>query len=199
MDPITALTIGSTAVGLVTSFMGGQDKVKAAQQTADASSRIAGLETQQDQVRRQAMEVSARRQQIETVRMQQRARAQALTNATSQGASKGSGLEGGYGQISGQTGFNQLGISQNLAFGEQMFDINAQINTQKQAIAQASALSAQGTGMQSLGQGILGSTGAINNLGRQFSGTMGNTPTGNPAAQQGWGSWMSSIGGNGLV
>jgi hypothetical protein len=74
------------------------------------------------------MEVDARRQQLEIIRNQQRSRALALTNATAQGASKGSGLQGGYGQISGQSTTNLLGTQQALQTGENVFDANASIS-----------------------------------------------------------------------
>lgn len=78
-------------------------------------------------IKRQAMEVDARRQQLEIIRGQQRARALGLTNATATGSSKGSGLQGGYGQISGQSGVNLLGVQQNLQAGRGVFDANAAI------------------------------------------------------------------------
>lgn len=194
MDPITAITAGSAAVGLISSIMGGSDKYAAAKQTAAAQSQIAGLETQQDAVRKQAMEVGARRQQMEVLRNQQRARSLALNNATSQGAQFGSGLQGGYGQIAGQTGVNMLGISQGLQSGQQMFGLNAQINTQKQMIAQASAMSAQGQGESALGAGILGNLGTIKNLSGGISG-----PASAGGGMSSYGGWMSSMGTGGLI
>jgi hypothetical protein len=77
--------------------------------------------------KRQAMEVDARRQQLEIIRGQQRARSLGLTNSTAQGSSKGSGLQGGYGQASGQSGVNLLGVQQALQSGENIFDANANI------------------------------------------------------------------------
>jgi hypothetical protein len=73
------------------------------------------------------MEVDARRQQLEIIRNQQRGRALGLTTATAQGAQRGSGLQGGYGQISGQTGVNLLGVQQNLQAGRNIFDANSNI------------------------------------------------------------------------
>jgi len=90
-----------------------------------------GIVSQQRDIeatKRQAMEVDARRQQLEIIRNQQRGRALGLTTATSQGASKGSGLQGGYGQISGQTGVNLLGVQQNLQAGRAIFDANSNIS-----------------------------------------------------------------------
>jgi hypothetical protein len=101
--------------------------------TAAAGSRtinqgIVGEQREIEATKRQAMEVDARRQQLEIIRNQQRGRALGLTTATSQGAGKGSGLQGGYGQISGQTGVNLLGVQQNLQAGRDIFDSNSSIS-----------------------------------------------------------------------
>ncbi len=88
---------------------------------------LVGQQKNIEATKRQAMEVDARRQQLEIIRNQQRGRALGLTAATSQGASKGSGLQGGYGQISGQSGTNLLGVQQNLQSGRNIFDSNANI------------------------------------------------------------------------
>lgn len=95
---------------------------------------IAGGRNIEEQ-KQKAMELDARRQQLEVIRNQQRGRALALTTATSQGASRGSGLQGGYGQISGQTGVNLLGIQQNLDIGRNIFGINQGISDSR--VAQA--------------------------------------------------------------
>lgn len=192
MDPITG---GLAAVGLISSIFGGIQKTQAAEQSAEASKRIAGLETQQDAIRKQAMEVSARRQQMEVLRNQQRARSLALNNATSQGAQFGSGLQGGYGQVGGQSGVNALGINQALQSGEQMFGLNAQINQQKMNIADASSTAAMGAGLSSLGSGILGNLGTIKNLSGNATAGWGSSSSG---SNQSYGGWTSSMGSNGI-
>jgi len=101
--------------------------VTAAGASRDINQGIVAQQKNIEATKRQAMEVDARRQQLEIIRNQQRGRALGLTTATSQGASKGSGLQGGYGQISGQTGVNLLGVQQNLQAGRQVFDANAAI------------------------------------------------------------------------
>jgi hypothetical protein len=97
------------------------------------NNNIVGYEQQIEGQRMQAMNLDARRRSLEVLRNQQRARAVALTNANAQGAARGSGLQGGYGQIAGQTGVNMLGISQNLQIGQNIFGLNNQITGQKQA------------------------------------------------------------------
>src|SRR5882672_3742875 len=136
------IAIASGVLGLGMSIFGGVKQSQAAQQMAAAKQQIAGLETQQDTVRRSAMELSAKRQQMEVLRNAQRARSLALNNATSQGAQFGSGLQGGYGQVQGAASWNNLGITQNLDLGEQMFSLNQHINEQKMNIAGAESSSA---------------------------------------------------------
>lgn len=181
------LAIASGAVGLGMSIFGGVDQMNAAKQKAAAEQNIASDEMQQDAVRRQAMELSSHRQQMEVVRNAQRARALATNNATSQGAQFGSGLQGGYGQISGQAQWNNLGISQNTQFGEQMFDISNQINQQKQLISGSESLSATGAGISKLGGALMSSFNPIKNLSGNIGGSSSN-PTGyanNPWSQSG--------------
>lgn len=108
------------------------------QQSVDASNKSYGINQgiiQNEQLvegqKAQAMELDARRQQLEVIRNQQRGRALALTNATAQGASKGSGLQGGYGQVSGQSGVNALGIQQNLEIGRNIFGLNTGISNSR--------------------------------------------------------------------
>lgn len=78
--------------------------------------------------KRAAMELDARRNQLEIIRTQQRARALGLVTAQNQGSKEGSGLQGAYGQISGQTGVNLLGVQQNLGIGRDIFNQNAVIS-----------------------------------------------------------------------
>jgi cell division protein FtsL len=141
--------------GLGFSLFGGLQQMDASKEEADISKNIAGYEQQINEKHRQAMELDANRQQMQTVRTAQVARATALQNATTQGAQQGSGLQGGYGGIAGQTGVNQLGISQNLQIGENLFDLNNQISQQKMRMADAKSKAAQGQGLASFGGDIM--------------------------------------------
>lgn len=116
-------------------ILAADQSVSASNATTAATRSIFGLEQGNEAQRRQAMEIDARRNQLEIIRNQQRGRALALTAATAQGASRGSGLQGGYGQISGQTGVNLLGIQQNLQVGRNIFDNNAAISAQRLGMA----------------------------------------------------------------
>lgn len=185
------IAIASGAIGLGMTLFGGSQQVSAAKQTAEAQRQIAADEIKQDSVRRKAMELAASRQQMEVFRNAQRARALALNNATSQGAQFGSGLQGGYGQVGGQANWQSSGIQRNLGFGEQMFDINNEINQQKMIIAAAGGTSATGAGISKLGSTLMSSFGPIKNI----SGTIGGT---NAFSSNGTGGYsQGNLGGTG--
>jgi hypothetical protein len=149
-DQITGLGGLGELASLSGQFLGVSESSQGAQAKYDAQKKIAALEMQADAQRRQAMEISARRNMLQTVRNAQQAQAQALANATSQGAQFGSGVAGGKGTVAGEAGQQMLGVSQNLQIGENMFDINNQINIQKMNEADAESKIAQGQGMSSM-------------------------------------------------
>lgn len=110
-----------------------QNTLAASQQSYGIQQNIIAAERGVQEQQRRAMELDGRRQQMEIIRNQQRARALALTGATAQGAAQGSGLQGGYGQISGITGTNMLGVSQALDIGRSIFGLNQNISDQRVA------------------------------------------------------------------
>lgn len=165
-----------------------------ASKQAAAQKQIALLEQSADAQRRKAMEVAARRQEIENGRNVQRARSMGLATATAQGGEFGSGLQGGQAQAAGQGNWNQLGIQQSLQTGETLFDINGQISQQKIKAGQAATLSSIGSGLTSLGGSMMGSLNAMSRL----SGGLNVGGTGWQSSGQGtqWG--MGSINSNGM-
>lgn len=201
MDPVsigigTIVQLGMTAVGAYEAHEGSKTKQEGygiieqgAQQINQGA--IASNEEQKKQIqyeqanentRRNFMEISARRQQLENFRNFQRQRATALENATTQGASQGSGLQGGYAQVRGQSEWNALGINQGLYMGRSIFDTNAMISQSKIAQANASLLMQQGqltqqrgqmklqegSDQMSLGMSFIGGAGAGGRLAGQF-------------------------------
>lgn len=188
--------LGMTAVGAFEAYQGyktqqgGYSTIEqgAAQinQGATASNeeqkKQIAYEQANEATRRQFMEISARRQQLENFRNFQRQRATALENATSQGAGYGSGLQGGFSQVRGQTEWNALGINQGLYMGRSIFDTNDKISQSKIAQADASLLMQQGSltqqrgqmtvqqgaGQMSLGTSLMGAAGPAGRLAGQF-------------------------------
>lgn len=142
--------------GLGLSLYGGIEASKAAKQEADIEKQMAGVEIQQDAVRRSGMELSASRQQIEQVRREQSARALSLSTAAAQGSQFNSGVQGAAGDVSGQTDFNRIGISQNLAFGEKMFDLNGMLDQLKMQKADVQSSMATDQGIMSFGSALTG-------------------------------------------
>jgi len=162
MDPISAVA-GLT--GLSLQVFGAFQGQSAAKKSAEASQQIAKLEQQVEAQRMKAMEIDARRKNLENIRNAQRAQSLATATATNQGAQAGSGLQGGIAQIKGQEGFNALGINQNLEIGRTIFGINAQISEQKQNLAAAGSDLYAAQGLSSLGGSILGNASAVGRIG----------------------------------
>lgn len=111
-----------------------------------------------EQSRQNAMNFEAQRQIRGQIRQGLAARSMALTNATGQGAAYGSGLQGGYGQISGSVGNNVTGVTNAQGLGNAMFGYNRQL-------AQASSQSAMGQGLSSLGGALINNQNEIGKLG----------------------------------
>jgi len=155
--------VGLTAAGAYNQYQG-------AKGASEAQQKQIALEQKAEAQRRLAMEIKARRDQLEAVRQGQRARALGLVSATNQGAGQGSGLQGAYGQISGQVGTNILGITQPLEIGRNIFDINEQISQQKIAMAQAGTQSSFGQGLSSLGSSLLANSNQISSAGTFLAG-----------------------------
>ena len=131
------------------------------------SEEVQAMQAQQraEAVRRKAMELNASRQQMQNLRNTQLQRSMALNSATNQGAQFGTGLQGGYGQISGESGDNRLGISQNLEFGEQMFDANAEASAHKLRASNYQSQASTWQGIGAIGSSLMKAAPTIGNLG----------------------------------
>lgn len=180
--PFIAAASAVASVGL---SLYGNSKNAAAQRQANAAQQEQiRLQQQVEAQRQKAMELDARRKQMEILRQQQRARSIAVAAANNQGALFGSGLQGGLGQISGQADTQQLGVQQSLDIGRNIFGLNAGISQTRidMANAQSSALEAQS--ITSLGGTILRSAGMLGSLAQGF-GSIPQQPYNNPSAQYG--------------
>lgn len=189
MDPVTFAAVAG--VGLAAqgagSYLGygaSKGQAQAQQESAAANAKIAGLQQGIEAQKFRAMELDASRRSLESIRAGQRARASGLAAATSQGAGSGSGLQGGYGNISGQMGTSLVGIGQNLEIGRNIFGLNAQISEQKIAIANAGAKSAQygseaalGQGLTSFGGSLMSAAGSAGKLAGNFGGGYSASPS----------------------
>lgn len=158
------LGAGIQLAGLATSVFGGLSAASKAKEAYGVQSQITGLENQANDVREQAMYLSSRRQQMEILRTSQRARAQAVQAATSQGASMGSGLQGGLAQVQDQSLFNLSGVNQNLELGASMFGINRQISGKKLELSKIQGDMATDQGIASIGSSIMKSGDPLSRL-----------------------------------
>lgn len=181
MDP---LTIGLQAVGLGMQLFGAFGASGDAKHVAELNQQAAGInkgiaadEQKINEQKRIQMEMSARRLQTETFRNAQRARAQAEAAAVNQGATLGSGLQGGLSQVTSDALFNVQGIESNLAIGENIFDINRSISGKKMQLADVQsqisttqASQATNQSFMSLGGSLVNNAGTIGNIGK-FAGS----------------------------
>lgn len=145
--------LGLEGVGLAAGAIGAYGQYEAQQGISQSSQNIAQLQQQSNTIKFNQAKISARRNQMEVLRNEQRARSLALSNSVNQGAQFGSGLQGGYGQIAGQSNTNLLGISQNLQTGQQLYDVNQSISSQEQQISKYQGQAAMWQGVSSLGGG----------------------------------------------
>lgn len=147
MAAATALAVAGIGLGIA-SFIGGSD---AAEEEARIQKQIAAQQAKIEEQKRLGMELDAQRRTIQTVRSAQQARSIALNNATAQGAGKGSGLMGGYAQISGQANSGLLAINQNLDIGRNISDANIAISGLNSQLADAKADESFYSGLGALG------------------------------------------------
>lgn len=143
---------------MVAGIFGGSETAKkqAAEQKAINADQIK-IEAQ----KRQAMELDAKRRELEVFRNVQRARSISLTNATLQGGQFGSGLLGGQAQASQAGNEDLTGIRQNLEVGRAIGDLNNDISRHKMALADLGADASFYSGLTSLGGSILGGSGTM--------------------------------------
>lgn len=173
MDP---LTLGISAVGLGIQAFGGYSAARKAKEAYGIQSQITGLESQVNQQRQTAMELSARRQSMEIFRNNQRARSLALNNATNQGASYGnsSGLPGGLAQVQDQSTVNLSGVNQNLEIGRNIFGLDDQISKQKLALSGVQSQMMTDQSISQLGGSIAGSAKTLGSIAQFGYGQIGS-------------------------
>lgn len=166
MDPVSMMMLGSTAIGVGMSLFGGVSAMSAQKQLSQYAQQNAQDEMQIDQQKRLQMELTAKRQGVENLRKSQQAMAANHAAAVAGGAQFGSGYAGGQSAAKQQEAYNALGISQNLAIGENIFNLNQSIDQNKITMAGLQGDVATDQGISSLGS-------AIGSSGKQFGQIMG--------------------------
>ena|SRR6266404_4298317 len=165
MDP---LTLGLGIVGLGMSIFGGAKQSEVSHQQAQVSQDEAHQEQGINDAKQQAMELHGRRQQLEIIRNNQRARAMAENASVNQGAQFGSGLQGGLAQINDQSLFNLTGVNTALETGRTIAGYNQNITNDKIKMAGLGADAATAQGWTSLGGSVMKSGPLIGALGKGF-------------------------------
>lgn len=168
------LTIGLDVVGLGLQVAGLFGASGSAKQKAELSKSIAADEQRINEQKLQQAQFESRRMQLEVFRNMQRLRAQATAAATNQGASLGSGLQGGLAQITDQSLTNSAGIKGNLSFADTIFSLNQSISGKKMQMADVESDMAESQALMSLGGAMVKNSGTIGNLGQNFMGLLKN-------------------------
>lgn len=171
------LELGLAAGGMVMSLMGSMQSSAASNDYYNNQKDIGKQELNINNEKRKAMEIDARRRTLEMVRNNQKARSLAQTSATAQGSQFGSGLQGAYGGIAGQSETNVVGVNQNLEIGRNIFGFDTQISQDRIADAGFQSQMNQGQGMSSLGGSLMNSSGKLGQMGQSLSNGF-NTPGG---------------------
>lgn len=167
MDPFT---IGAGIVGLGLQAFGLFGATDSAAKAAEISKQIAGKEQEVNEQKRLQMHFEANRMQLQQYRNIQRLRAQGTAAAVNQGASSGSGLQGGLAETQSSGMTNIAGILGNLQFGDTIFGLNSQISDYKKQMADVQASQAESQAWASLGGSLVNNAGTIGGLGKNFAG-----------------------------
>jgi hypothetical protein len=181
MDPIS---VGLGLAGLGMQLFGGLGQASVSKQQAGISAevatisgQVAGDEQKIEAQRQQQMQLEAGRLQLQNFRNVQQAKAQGLAAATAGGAQFGSGLAGAQAGATDQGLYNSLGISQNLAIGQNIFGINSDISQKRIQMAglqsQSALLGGQAAtdqGYQSLGGALIKAGPTIGAFGKNIAG-----------------------------
>lgn len=161
MDPIS-IALGVAGLGM--NLMGGLGQSNISSQMAGLSRANAGIQLQQEGVRRTYMEMVNRRSQVEQVRNAQRMRSQALSASVSDGAQYGSGVQGGMYGVTAQGAFNTQGLRNSLQLGEQNFDLNSQIDANRMQMSSLGSSAAMYQGLSGFGGAMFGASTKIGNM-----------------------------------
>lgn len=182
MDPITA-AIGIAGLGVQLFGAGGtfgaisSESALAGQET-QLSQQNTQLQIQENQQRRLAMQISARRQQTQDIRTAQMTQSKNLSAGVSQtGGTSSSSVQAGQQSATSGGAYNLQGISQNLGIGEQLFNYQDQISRNQIQMSglQGQMNTKQGQaaifgGIGSLGGSLAGSAGPLGNILGNFFG-----------------------------
>ena len=162
--------LASTLVGGGLQIVGAIGAYQAQQGYYQSQKNQADLEDQANQQNWNLAKLNFSRAQLQSLRNAQQSRSVAEASAVGSGAQYGSGAKGAQASITSQETNNLLGISQNWQVGQNLFDINQSISTQKKAAANYQQQASFWQGIGSVGGAI---SGQGNNLKALFPGSQG--------------------------
>lgn len=110
--------------------------------------KLSAQSAQQEALRKQQMQLEARRDYISKIRSMQQGRAAASSRGASQTSLQDSSVQGSLSQADQYFGYGTLALAQNTDIGNQMFDLNA-------AMAETRGGIATGTGLNSMGLDLM--------------------------------------------
>lgn len=119
--------IGASGLGGLGGALSGVAGVAGTAVSALGQAKAARAARQAEALRQRQMNLEAARARRQTVRQAIIARGQALTTASAQGASEGSGIAGGTASITAQAGQNVQATNQNQNIGAGIFSANRDI------------------------------------------------------------------------
>lgn len=160
---IAGIGVAASIAGTVVAYQGAQKQAKAQKQALSHQMRA-------EELRKRQMELDSTRKQRQIIRESQQARAKALAVATAQGSADSTGIQGAYGQISGQSGVNALGVQQNTEIGAGIFEQNRLTTMANIRGAAGASTMAMGQGLSSLGGSLVNNAGAIGRIGSFMTG-----------------------------
>jgi hypothetical protein len=160
---IAAIGVAASIAGTIVAYQGAQKQAKAQKQALAHQMRA-------EELRKRQMEIDSTRKQRQMIRESQQARAKALAVSTAQGSADSTGLQGAYGQISGQSGVNVLGVRQNEEIGAGIFEQNRLTTMANMRAASAGGMVATGQGLSSFGGALVNNAGTLGKIGSFMTG-----------------------------
>lgn len=163
MEPISA---GLAIAGLGLQLFGGFSASNDSKHLAEVQKGIASDEQRINDIKRQQNIFESNRMQLQQYRNIQRLRAQGTAAAVNQGASTGSGLQGGLAATQSSGLDNIQGILGGLSFSNTIFGVNNDISNKKMQIADIQSDLAEDQSWASLGGALVKNSGTIGGLGQ---------------------------------
>lgn len=165
---IPFILLATAVAGVGASVYGTMQQKSASEKQNQYNQQVLKQEQDAAAVQKQQADLESQRYRMQVIRQQNVQRSLALSNATAGGAQYGSGLQGGYGQISGESNTGLVNSFQNQGIANSLYGINQGISNTRYAQYGAMNQYYSGAAMTSLGGELVSSMGAIGRLSSGF-------------------------------